>query len=81
MSDWLDIASAPKDGQSIWAYLNDRGIQAMHWASPEEYAEYMGWDPRETDGRWVLDADPIDDWEPEYWLPFAALPTPPEQEK
>lgn len=79
-ASWQPIETAPKDGTVIWAWLFETGIRRLRWMGPQECAEYEG-RPSEVedyDGVWVEDNDLSEDWTPRWWLPFSAIPEPPQ---
>ena len=74
---WQPIATAPKDGTKIWAWLYDTGIVLMHWMSQEDNAAVDGGDPEDYISCWVLSGDPRDDYSPKFWMPYEAITLPP----
>lgn len=63
---WKSMETAPKDGRLVWAFLYDSGVKLVRWSSTL-YDE----------GGWVEANEPDDDWVPEFWAPFDAIPLPP----
>lgn len=85
-TEWQPIETAPRDGQIIWAWLNQTGIRAVRWGPAEEWAERYGGNPDEWESCWVEADDDDETWAPKWWKPYdaignpeeqAALPTPP----
>lgn len=74
---WRSMETAPKDGTTVWAFLNNSGIRLVHWVSPEKSAEELGGDPEEYAGVWAEIGDHSEQWEPDLWLPKNALPAAP----
>ena len=62
---WKPIATAPKDGSSIWAYNNEQGV--MRWIEGEGYALWTWADTL------LSDADPYPE-QPTHWIPLPDAP-------
>lgn len=75
---WQPISTAPKDGTNIWGWLYDTGIVLIRWQTAWAAAESAndGGDPEEYEAGWIKSAEPDDYWEPKFWLPLEAIPTP-----
>jgi hypothetical protein len=73
---WRPIETAPKDGQIIWAWLNQTGVHQVMWMTAEEVAEEEGGSPNDYDPTWVMAYDTSEPLWPKFWLPFDALPSP-----
>lgn len=81
MTKWQTMDTAPKDGTVIWGWLNDMGWQKLVWLNSVVRAEYNGWTvDEETEPCWAMAENKSDDdWEPDYWMPESAIPTPPKK--
>ena len=64
---WQDIATAPKDGTTIFVISYSDG----KWWKPD----LAHWD--ENSGRWE-NGESYDEWPLTHWHPAGTLPTPPE---
>lgn len=60
-----DLIAPPTDGP-FWAWLHQTGIRKMRW-DPDFY---------DDDGAYVLAEDALDDFDPEFWAPFASIADP-----
>lgn len=76
--EWQPMKTAPRQGQVVWAHLYQTGIRAVRYMSAEEMAELEGGDPSEYDPAWVEAANDRIEWAPHWWLPYDAIPEPPE---
>lgn len=81
MTEWQPMETAPKDGQIIWAWLYQTGIRAVRWGTAEEWAESLGGSPDEYLSCWVEADDDSEEWSPDWWLPYDAIPVPPEKSR
>lgn len=70
----------PQDGKPIWAHLYDSGIRKLRWESAEDYLERrrINGDPKEYNGWFVEVNSPDEYWSPQWWLPYDAIPEPPQ---
>ena len=77
MIDWIDTkVFQPPTDKPFWAWLHQSGIRKMKWYSAEEVAEQYGWDAEECEGRYAEFDEPKNEWEPDFWLPIDAIPSP-----
>lgn len=70
-----ELQAPPETGELFWAWLHDTGIRPMIWRSDlyEGGGGYVLYE--RTREEWAMD----DEYEPEFWAPYSAIPDPAEE--
>lgn len=74
---WRGVASDPPPiDEPIWAFLHEKGIRQVRWATVLEIAADEGGAPEDYDPCWVEVQDFEEDHTFDFWLPLEAIPEP-----